>query len=288
MLSLALLGQDRALEPDPPIACGMCPKWNEPREPFRVFGNTYYVGVAGLSSVLITSESGHVLIDGALPQSAPIIDRNIRSLGFRTEDIRLILHSHEHFDHVGGLAAFQRASGAPVAASPPAAAALERGEPTDADPQRALPDAERRFPRVAKVRRIADGETLHVGNLALTAHFTPGHTPGSTTWTWRSCEGERCLNVVYADSLNPVSASGYRFTAAPGAVERFRRSIDTVRKLPCDILLSVHPEFTGLEAKAARRAQGVQPDPFIDPAACRAYADRAATSLARRIDEERK
>ena len=106
------------LRPDPPKACDSCAEWNAPVEPFRVFGNTYYVGPAGVSAMLITSPGGHILVDGALTQSAVMIDANIRKLGFRTEDIKLMVNGHAHYDHTGAFAAIQRVSGAPVAASP--------------------------------------------------------------------------------------------------------------------------------------------------------------------------
>ena len=287
MLSLGAVAQEaNRIEPDPPITCWACETWNAPHEPFRVFGNTYYVGVAGLSAILITSDGGHVLLDGALPQSVPLIEGNIRALGFRPSDVRLIAASHEHYDHVGGIAALQRATGAAVAAGEGAVRALEQGEPTPADPQYGLGREARAFPPVRQVRGVRDGETLRVGPLAITAHATPGHTPGSTSWTWTSCEGSRCLDLVYADSLNPVSAPGFRFSDDPARVEAFRRSIEKVRTLPCDILLSVHPEFTGMAEKLARRAGGA-PDAFVDRGACRTYADAAARSLTRRLGDER-
>ena len=252
-----------------------------------MFGNTYFVGPAGLGSVLVTSDAGHVLLDGALPQSAPLIDANIRALGFRTEDVRVIVNSHAHFDHAGGIAALQRASGATVAASPAGARALERGGPVPEDPQFVGGTG---FPKVKKVRVVADGETLRVGEVAVTAHFTPGHTPGSTAWTWRSCEGVRCLDVVYADSLNAVSAPDFRFSGDathPSIVETFRRSIATVEALPCDILLAVHPSFADLDRRLAARAQGAASDPFIDAGACRVYAANARQALERRLEQEK-
>jgi metallo-beta-lactamase class B len=275
-----------AWRPDPPKICPRCDAWNAARAPFRIFGNTYFVGVAGLSAVLIASDSGLILLDAALPQSALPIAEHIKALGFRVDDVRLIVSSHAHFDHVGAIAALQRASGAAVAASPSSARALERGEPTSDDPQFALSADERTFPSVRNVRVIADGETLRVGALAVTAHFTPGHTPGSTTWTWRSCEASRCLNMVYADSLNPVSAPAFTFTSQAGVVDAFRRSIAKVGALPCDILVSVHPEFSGLDEKLQKRARGVTPDPFVDPRACQAYARTASQSLDRRVRAE--
>ena len=268
--SLLLLGQASSpVRPDPPISCGDCADWNAAREPHRVFGNTYYVGVKGLSAVLITSDSGLILIDAALPQSAPLVDENLRKVGFRTADIRLILNSHAHYDHAGGIAALQRASGAVVAASAAGARAIELGGPTTDDPQYSLGG---KFPAVAKVRAVADGEVVRVGDLAVTAHLTPGHTPGATTWSWRSCEGARCRDVVYADSLNAVSAPAFRFAGDrqhPGIVEEFRRSIAKVAALPCDVLLTVHPAF----------AEGQT---------CRTYAAGAAKRLDARIAQERR
>jgi metallo-beta-lactamase class B len=278
------------LRPDPPISCDSCNEWNAKREPFRVFGNTYFVGPAGLGAILIASDRGLILLDDGLPQSAAVIDGNSRALGFRTEDIRLIVNSHAHYDHAGGIAALQRASGAIVAASASTARAFERGEPVDDDPQFGFGRKENGFPPVTNVRVVADGETLRVGDQAITAHLTPGHTPGSTTWTWRSCERSRCLDVVYADSLTSVSAPGFRFTGDathPSVVDAFRRSIAIVEGLPCDVLLAVHPGFADMDKKLERRRQGSNTNPFIDAQACRTYAANAARTLDRRVAEEK-
>jgi metallo-beta-lactamase class B len=280
-----------AFKADPPKKCDSCDEWSKPQEPFRVFGNTYFVGTAGLGTVLVTSEKGHVLLDGGLPQSAPLIDASIRKLGFRTEDVRLIVNSHAHYDHAGGIGALQRASGAMVAASASGAAAIEMGGAPADDPQYGFGEEANRFPRATKVRVVADGETLKVGDLAVTAHLTPGHTPGSTTWTWRSCEGPRCLDVVYADSLNAVSAPGFRFTGDathPSREASFRKSIATVGALPCDILLTVHPSFADLAGKLRRLQEQPASEPFVDPAGCRAYADGASKRLDLRVAEEEK
>ena len=262
--------------------CDRCPQWNAPLDPFRIFGNTYYVGMAGLSSVLITSESGHILLDGGLPESAEEIDRHIRRLGFRTEDVRLIVNSHTHFDHAGGIHALQHASKAVVAASPSSARALRQGLPTTDDPQYGFMGE---FPRVSKVRVFRDGETLRVGALAITAHFTPGHTPGSTTWTWESCEGARCLHIVYADSLNAVTGPGFKYSSDPARVAAFRASIAAVGALPCDVIVSVHPDFTDLAGKIGRRAAG-ESDAFVNPQGCREYAESNLRSLERQLAAE--
>lgn len=288
---LAAAAAPSAFKSDAPKSCDACAEWNAPQEPFRVFGNTYYVGVAGLSAVLISSDRGLILLDGGLPQSAPLIDANIRKLGFRTEDVRLIVNSHAHFDHAGGIAALQRASGATVAASAPGARAIESGAPPPDDPQYGFGRAANSFPAVKHVKVVADGETLRVGSAAITAHLTPGHTPGSTTWTWPSCEGARCLRIVYADSLNAVSAPGFRFSGDathPSIEAGFRRSISTVAGLPCDILVAVHPSFGGMGDKLRRRREQPGSEPFIDAGACRTYAADARRRLDQRIAEEQK
>jgi len=276
-----------SLAPEKPIACDSCEAWNKDREPFKVFGNTYYVGTDGLSSILVTSGLGHILLDGALPQSAALINKHIWALGFRMPDVRLIAGSHEHFDHVGGIAALQRITGAVVAVSPDGARALEAGQPLTEDPQFASFSESIRYPPVKRVRVIADGEVVRAGELTITAHLTPGHAPGGVTWTWRSCEGTRCLDVVYADSLSAVSAPDYRFTDHPDRVEALRKSIDTIGSLPCDVFLSVHPGFARISQKLARRAELPTENPFIDPTACRTYADNARQALNKRLEEGR-
>ena len=276
---------DAQLVPDAAKECAQCAAWNVPQKPFRIFGDTYYVGTAELSSILVAGDGGLILLDAALPQSTPLIDENIRALGFQPADVRLIVNSHTHFDHAGGIAALQRATGATVAASPRAAEALRAGKPTPDDPQFAI--ANNDFPRVQDVRVIRDGETLRVGSVQITAHFTPGHTPGGTTWSWRSCEASRCLDVVYADSLNPVSADDFLFTAGkPSIVDSYERSIGIVEDLPCDILLSPHPGFFDMQEKLSRQAAG-KTDVFVDRNACRAYAGAARTRLEQRIGQER-
>lgn len=274
------------LTPDPPTRCANCAALNKPHEPYKVYGNTYYVGVAGLSSILIVSDKGLILLDGALTQSAPLIAANIAKLGFKLSDVKVIGNSHTHYDHAGGIAALQRATGAEVVASAPSAKALEHGRPMPDDPQY---KSHGNFPAVKTVRVVKDRETVQLGNVAITAHYTPGHTPGGTTWTWKSCENGRCLNVVYADSLNAVSSSGFRFSgdaSHPSIVGEFRHSISTVADLPCDILLTPHPGFADLDRKLAKRKANPGTNPFIDPDACRVYAAHASEGFEKRIAEE--
>jgi metallo-beta-lactamase class B len=283
---IVALVQTPAFKSDPPHKCDNCDEWNKPREPFKVFGNTYFVGTDGLSAILIVGDAGLILLDGGLEQSAAVIDANIRKLGFKTQDITLIVNSHGHYDHAGGIAALQRASGAMVAASPSGADALRRGENTTDDPQYGFGKAFNGFPPVKNVKMIKDSETLSVGNLSITANFTPGHTPGSTSWTWKSCEGKECLNIVYADSISAVSADGFRFTDSPERVNAFRRSISRLGELPCDIVISTHPSATNLDEKIKKRAEKSSPDPFVDHG-CKALAATAMKGLEARIAQEK-
>ncbi len=292
---LVSLGQT-ALRPDPPNVCSSCDEWNKPREPFRVFGNTYYVGTDGLSALLITSDQGHILLDGALAQSAPLIDANIRKLGFKLEDVKFITNSHAHYDHAAGIAALQRASGAVVVASASGSRALADGNATPDDPQAGFGRAANAFPAVKNVRVVKNGEVVRVGPIAIEMHDTAGHTPGSTTWTWQACETpampaspQRCLNIVYADSLTPVAAPGFRYTGdarTPSRVDKFRKSIATVAALPCDIVITTHPSATDLDGKLKRRAANPATDALIDPQGCRALAATATKQLDARVAEE--
>jgi len=278
------------LVPDPPANCNSCAEWNAPRQPFKVYGNTYFVGPAGVSAVLITSPQGHILIDGALQESVTMIDQNIRALGFKTTDIKLILTSHGHYDHVGGVHALQRYTGATVIASVDTARALALGAPVPEDPQAPRLPVDY-FPKVERVRTVKDGETVRVGPVGVTAHAVPGHTPGATTWTWQSCEGQRCLNMVYADSLSTMSNEGFRFTGDathPSLVDGLRASIRKVAALPCDIMMSTHPVASRMDDKLKARA-AMKPgdaDPFIEPGACKALAEGAMKGLDERVKQE--
>ncbi|MBL8139342.1 MAG: subclass B3 metallo-beta-lactamase [Acidobacteria bacterium] len=283
-----------ALVPDPPHVCTNCAEWNAPRQPFKLYGNTYFVGPGGLSALLITSPQGHILVDAGLEQSAAVIDANIRALGFKTTDVKLILTSHGHFDHVGGVHALARYTKAEVVGSPQTARALAIGAPTPDDPQAppTPPPGVDYFPAHEGVRGVKDGETVRVGPLSVTAHHVPGHTPGATTWTWQSCEGSRCLNMVYADSLSTVASDGFRFTGGngrPSIVESFRASITKFGALPCDIMVSTHPSMSNLDEKLKKRAtvKPGDPDPFIDPGACKALAAASMKSLEDRVKQER-
>ncbi|WP_294236842.1 subclass B3 metallo-beta-lactamase [uncultured Sphingomonas sp.] len=263
--------------PDPltrPIVTDRTAGWLTPRPPVRVFGNTYLVGFGGLNVALINTGKGLILIDGALPQAAPAILANVSRLGFRPHDIKYILSTEPHFDHAGGIAALARDTGATVIASARGAERLRTGRLAADDPQRAY---DSRFPAVASVRVIHDGEKLRLGDTVVTARATPGHTMGSMSWSWPACQAGSCRAIVFAASLNPVSAEDYRFSAPANrsVVMAFARGQAAMARLPCDILITAHADQDGAT------------DRFRDsPGACRAYARSSREALQARLRRE--
>ncbi|WP_033919797.1 subclass B3 metallo-beta-lactamase [Sphingomonas sp. 37zxx] len=257
-----------------PMALENARKWLVPVPPEKIFGTSYLVGFGGLSVALIDTGAGLILIDGALPQAASAILANVRTLGFDPKDIRLILSTEPHYDHGGGLAALARDTGATVVASDRGADGLRAGANTKDDPQFSYGG---NWPRVTRIRVVKHGEVIRLGRTAITAHATPGHTMGSMSWSWQACEANACKAVVFASSLNPVSADDYRYTAPSSApiLRGFRASYQRLDRLPCDILIAAHPDNAG---------NGRYND---KPGACRAYAERSRRLLTKRLASER-
>ena len=252
--------------------------WSDPAPPVRIFANVYDIGTCGIVVLLIQGPQGHIVIDGATPEAVPHIVANIRRLGLRPRDVKLLLSSHEHVDHAGGLSGLQRTTGATLLAAAAARTPLQSGHPMADDPQKGnLP----RFPGARVSRVVRDGEVVRLGALKLTAHLTPGHAPGSTSWSWTSCEGATCRAIVYADSLSAVSAPTYRFSDHPTYVATFRRTIARVSRLRCDLLITPHPSASQLY----ERLSGAKP--LSDPAACATYAATAAANIDKRLADER-
>ncbi len=257
-------------------ACEDWDEWDKPAPPFKVYGDTYYVGTCGISVILITGDKGHVLIDSGTQAGAGIVLGNIRKLGFDPRDVRYLLHSHEHFDHVGGLAMLSAATGAWVVPSEAAGKVLKSGIADPDDPQAAL------LPTMAPVevyQTISDGGTIQLGDILLTAIATPGHTPGALTWTWNSCEKGACHSIVYADSLSPISAETYRFSDHPEYLASYRASIDRIADLDCDLLLTPHPSASNMFGRMAAGS-------LFGMDQCMDYADRISNRLDDRIAKE--
>lgn len=271
-----------------PLATAQNVQWKQPHQPFRIYGNTWYVGSEGLSAILITSPQGHILIDGTLPENASMVKANIAAAGFKLSDIKLILNSHAHADHAGAIAALASASGAKVMASPLTAHALTLGGNDPEDPQHGEAPL---YPAVKNVEVLPVGGVARVGDLAVTEHATPGHTPGSSTWTWTSCEQGKCLNMVYADSVTYFSADGVHFAndkAHPQRIETIRKGLADLAALPCDILMTPHPDVSDLLGRGAAHQQGKQPNPLIDAQACKKLAQAGEEKLDKRLDEEKR
>lgn len=266
------------------VDCAECEAWNADQEPFRIWGNTYYVGTKGLSAVLVTSDWGHTLIDGGLPQSAPKIAANIEKLGFKITDVKAIFNSHAHFDHAGGIAELQRLSGAKVYTRRPADEVLRSGKPDKNDPQLArLPP----LPPIQNVWVVHDGELMGLGSTRFTVVGTSGHTDGGTSWAWDACEKEQCLKMVYADSLNAVSVDGYKFSAHPDVLQAFEQSFTRLAAVPCEFLVSAHPDQSDVFARIGKRVEG-KLDSLKDPESCKRYVQGARERLAQRLESEKK
>lgn len=251
--------------------------WNKPAPPVRIHANTYLVGTCGISSILVTGSEGDILIDGGPDSAADLIAANIRRLGFKLSDIKILLHSHEHPDHVGGLARLQQLTGAQLFVSSGAARVLSTGTASADDPQAGI---NKPFPPSRIDRIIHDGEQVRLGDLTLVAVTTPGHTPGALSWHWGACDGGVCRQIVYADSLTPVSRDDYRFSEHPSFLAAFRASIAKVAALDCDILLTPHPSASHMIDRLAGRA------PLDDRNACRDYAAGLSKQLDERVAKE--
>jgi metallo-beta-lactamase class B len=284
LIALALL----AAAPAPPKAaptrfaellntCADKDGWTDPAPPVRLDGQVYLVGTCGITSLLITSPQGHVLIDSGEEEAVPLILANIRRLGFNPSDVKWLLASHTHFDHTGGHAAMQAATGAKIAALPDQARELESGLPMPDDPQHGII---RGMKPVKVDRLLTDAVPLIQGQNRITAFATPGHTRGSTSWLIRTCSKRSCSSVTYADSISAVSADNYRFSDHPAWVAQFRTGVARVGDLPCSILVTPHPAASNLFERLSGAA------PLADSAACKRYSANALAKLDERLARE--
>ena len=258
-------------------ACAGKDGWSDSAPPVKIFANVYDVGTCGIVSLLITGPRGHILLDGATAEAAPLIAANIQKLGYQLSEVKLIGATHEHYDHVGGIAELQRLTGATVMSMPAAYVALETGKVDEDDPQYELHQA---FPAAKVGIMLADGFVVRQGPLAITSHATPGHAPGSTSWSWRSCDAGRCVSFVYADSVSAVSSDNYRFSDHKRYVAAFKDSLNKIGRMQCSLLVTPHPAASNLYDRLAGKA------PLIDRSACRDYAQRGRAALDERLAKE--
>ena len=237
--------------------------WSAPHAPYRVAGPIHYVGTQGIGVYLIASDAGLILIDTGNESALPVVKANIAAQGYKVSDIKYILLTHAHFDHVGGVAALQRETGAQVIAGEGDRYGLERGTHVG-DNVYGGGD----FTPVKVDRAIADGETVTLGNVTLTAHLTPGHTRGCTTWTLSIVEHNRPLDVVFFGSTTTAGNVLVGNKAYPGIADDYRLSFARLKAMRADIFLVNHPDLADLDDKLAARAAGnpdYPEDAFIDP-----------------------
>lgn len=249
--------------------------WRQPIEPFRIADNTWYIGTAGLSALLVKTGAGVVLIDGGMPQAADMLLANMERTGVSPSELKYILHSHAHADHAGPLAAVLRATGATLVSNAESAVLLARGGSDDIHYGNDL-----LFPPAQAGRIVMDGESIELGGMRFTTHFTPAHTPGSMSWTWTDRREGKPLRIAYVDS---VSAPGYTLHGNPRyprIVEDYRRGQAAIRALPCDLLITPHPDGSGWTPQDAANRQP-------RPMSCVEYAAAAARALDAQIDKQR-
>ncbi len=237
-------------------------RWDEPAEPARLLGPIHFVGTQGLGAFLITGSEGHVLVYTGMPGSGPMIEESIRKLGFEPRDVEFVLTGHAHCDHVGGHAYLAQATGARIAMMREEVELFASGGKADFHYGA---QADFAFEPVAVDRVLRDGEELRLGEIAITAHRTAGHTRGSTTYVTKVVADEKTYTVVFPDgtSVNP----GYRLVrdpSYPGIGDDYRRTFDVLETLRPDAWFTAHNEFYGLEAKLARAVEE-GPAAWIDP-----------------------
>jgi metallo-beta-lactamase class B len=268
------------LLPAQPHSQSVFNNWNEPFKPFQVIGNIYYVGTQGIACYIIKTNAGLILLDTALEESAPIVRANIETLGFKLKDIKIILSSHAHYDHVAGHAAMKAVTGAKVFAMKADAEILESGG------QKGFHPLKPHYPPVKVDKRLKDGEVVRLGEVKMTAHHTPGHTEGNTAWTIVVEENGKKYNVVFTCSLsiNP----GVKMVNNPtwaGVAEAYAKSFAKLKTLPCDVFLGPHAPFFAMEEKVKRL--GSQPNPFIDPQGLRRFVEMNENAYHAQIQRER-
>lgn len=253
LTTLAVLATATAAVAQTPLS------WIKPTTPFRIADNLYYVGSEGLTALLITTPDGHILIDAPMKSNVKEIEANIAELGFKVSDVKILLNSHAHFDHAAGFAAIKRDSGARLYAASGDRVSLETGTYVGAETVKAL-----KFDPVKVDRVLKDGDTVTLGGVTLTAHVTPGHSPGCTTWTFPlKVDGQVRQALYYCSTsvaLNKLAPAGQY----PGIVADYRATFAKLASMKADVFLAPHAEQFDLADKRAKLKPGA-PNPFVDP-----------------------
>jgi metallo-beta-lactamase class B len=261
--------------------------WNEPVEPFLIMDNLYYVGASEITAYLFVTDQGHILLDGGFEETAPLIEASIEKLGFKLSDVKMLLNSHAHFDHCGGLAALKDVTGASLLVMQGDVEAVESGGASEGDP---FP-----FPPVKVDGTLKNGANVKLGQTTLVAHRTPGHTRGCTTWSTQLRFGDSTYNVVFVGSPNILPEmtllNNERY---PDIVSDFRLGFERMAALPCDIMLGSHGSYFVLSKKIESLKESPETNPFIEPDRYAkfveqkrlAFEERLASDLAAAQNEE--
>ena len=254
--------------------------WNQPVEPFKIAGNIYYVGASDVTSYLITTPKGHILIDSGFAETVPQIKANIAKLGFKITDVKILLNSHAHYDHAAGIAELKRLTGAKLLVSRPDEKLFLNGGLGD-------PNFGDRFPyeAVKPDGLLDDGQNVKLGGTTMVANITPGHTPGCTTWTTTVRENQKRLNAVFVCS---TSSPGYKLVnnaGYPSIADDYAKTFARLKKLKVDIFLGSHGGIYNLEEKSKRLSFAT--DPFIDPQGYRDYLTASETDFRKKLNQQR-
>jgi metallo-beta-lactamase class B len=256
-------------------------EWNKPIPPFRIAGNLYYVGAIEITSYLITTPHGHFLLDGGFVETAPQIEHNIVQLGFKLSDVKYLLNSHAHNDHAGGLAELKKVTGAKFVASEGDAGLLRKGGHGDFRFSDTM-----LFPPIEPGKIILDGESLQLGDQVMTAHLTPGHTRGNTTWTTKIREGGRTYDVVFVGSQSSLDYKFVGQESYPGIAADFVKSFAVLKNLPCDIFLGSHGSFFHFADKHERFMIG-DTSAFVDPDGYNRYLSESEKDFRQKVDRQK-
>jgi metallo-beta-lactamase class B len=256
-------------------------EWNKPVAPFRIAGNLYYVGAIEITSYLITTPEGHFLLDGGFVETAPQIERNIGLLGFKLRDVKYLLSSHAHYDHAGGLAELKKVTAAKFVASEGDAGLLRKGGHGDFRFGDTL-----LFPPIEPDKIILDGESLQLRDQVMTAHLTPGHTRGTTTWTTKIRDGARTRDVVFVGSQSSLDYKFVGQESYPGIAADFAKSFAVLKNLPCDIFLASHGSFFHFVDKHERFMRG-DTNAFVDPDGYNRYLSESEKDFRQKVDRQR-
>jgi len=257
-------------------------EWNKPVKAFRIIGNIYYVGASEVSSFLITTSKGHILMDSGFAETVPLIQDGFKQLGFSLRDVKILINSHAHYDHAAGFAELKELTGASLMVSEADAALMANGGKGDFRWGDTLS-----YKPVKADRILREKDTVKLGDVTMSVHLTPGHTRGCTTWTMTVKEDGNQYDVVF---LGSASAPGYQLVdnaKYPNIEADYASTFRILKSLHCDVFLGPHGSFFNLEEKRKRAEAGEKPNPFIDPKGYQAFIEQTERDHQKQFETQR-